>query len=189
MTGRHYSSAFKTRVVQRALVPGGPTVREIAKEVGVPEGTICRWRAEAGTVDDVSKKRRPPPEPSDLPPEPDRHPRSTREWPPGEKLRILGAAAQLKDEELGEFLRREGLHEVQLDEWRGEMLTALGQAPAARRDLRAQRLEELERELARKDKALAEVTALLVLRKKLTALFDDNSAEEGDSTDEKYGKK
>jgi len=78
---------------------------------------------------------------------------------------------------------------AQLDEWRAEMLTALGQAPPPpRKDPNAQRVQDLERELLRKDKALAEVTALLVLRKKLAALFD-TSEEEGDSTDEKYGKK
>lgn len=189
MSGRHYSPAYKARVMQRLMSPGGPTALDVAKEFGVPHGTVCRWRSEAGTVDEVSKKRRRSPAPSDAPADLERHPRSTREWPPGEKLRVLGAVAQLKDEELGEFLRREGLHEAQLEEWRAEMLTALGQAPAPRRAPGARRLQELERELIRKDKALAEVTALLVLRKKLTALFDDDSAEEGDSTDEKYGKK
>ena len=50
-------------------------------------------------------------------------------------------------------------------------------------------MRELERELARKEKALAEVTALLVLEKKAQALFGSSLAEEGDSTDERYDKK
>ena len=111
-----------------------------------------------------------------------------REWPAAEKLRILGAAAQLEDNALGEFLRREGLHMSQLDEWRAEVLAALGRPAAGRREPNARRVQELEREVARKDKALAEVTALLVLRKKLAALFA-SSEEEGDSTDEKFDKK
>jgi hypothetical protein len=49
-------------------------------------------------------------------------------------------------------------------------------------------VRELERELARKDKALAEVTALLVLEKKVQTLFA-TSAGEGDCTDEKYERK
>jgi transposase len=185
---RMYPAAFKARMAQRLTMPGAPTAKALSKEVGVPQTTLCRWRAEAGRVDDVSRKKRRGNE-TGQPGEPaERHPRSTRDWPPGEKLRILGMAAQLKDEELGELLRREGLHMAQLDEWRAEMLTALGQAPPPRKDPNAQRVQELERELSRKDKALAEVTALLVLRKKLAALFD-SSEEEGDSTDEKYGKK
>ena len=186
---RIYPAAFTARMVQRLTMPGAPTVKALAEEVGVPETTLCRWRKEASRFGDVSRKKgrgsesRKPGEAAE------RAPRSTRDWPPGEKLRILGAAAQLKDEELGELLRREGLHMAQLDEWRAEMLTALGQAPPPpRKDPNAQRVLDLERELVRKDKALAEVTALLVLRKKLAALFD-TSEEEGDSTDEKYGKK
>jgi transposase-like protein len=188
MGARRYSEAFKARMVERMTTPGGFTALQLAREVGVPRGTLTRWRLEAGTVDSVSRKRPPPENPGSSAELPERHARSAREWPPAEKLRILGAAAQLKDEELGELLRREGLHMAQLDEWRAEVLAALGQAPPPRKDPNAQRLRELEHELARKDKALAEVTALLVLRKKLVALFD-SSAEEGDSTDEKYGKK
>lgn len=188
MSGRHYSAAFKARMVQRMTGPGGPTGVELARETGVPGSTLGRWKARASEGESVSRKKSRPPEAGKTGESSERHARSSREWPPAEKLRILGAAAQLKDEELGELLRREGLHMAQLDEWRTEVLSALGQAPAPRKDPNAQRVQELERELTRKDKALAEVTALLVLRKKLAALFD-SSGEEGDATDEKYGKK
>ena len=184
----HYPAAFKARMVQRLTLPGAPTLKALSKEVGVPLTSLSRWRAEASRVDGVSRKKGRRKESGQPGEGPERPPRSTRDWPPGEKLRILGAAAQHKDEELGEFLRREGLHMAQLDEWRAEMLTALGQAPARRKDPNVQRVQELERELVRKDQALAEVTALLVLRKKLAALFD-SSEEEGDSIDEKFGKK
>jgi hypothetical protein len=105
-----------------------------------------------------------------------------------EKVRVVAAAAQLKDEELGEFLRREGLHSAQLEEWREGIVTALGGPAPRTRNPDAKRVRELEREVARKDKALAEVTALLVLEKKLQALFG-TSAGEGDSTDDPSEKK
>jgi transposase-like protein len=188
MTGRHYTSGFKARMVQRLTGPNAPTAKDLAAEVGVTGSTLGRWVAKAGTVDDVSRKK-PPPNPSHGAADaPERHQRSGREWPAVEKLRVLGAAAQLDDDALGEFLRREGLHMSQLDEWRVEILAALGQPASARKDPNARRVLELEREVARKDKALAEVTALLVLRKKLAALFD-SSEEEGDCTDEKNDKK
>jgi len=114
--------------------------------------------------------------------------RSTREWSPAEKLRVVAMADQLKDAELGALLRREGIHLAQLEQWREEMLTAMGSPLPRRKSPDARRILELERELARKDKALAEVTALLVLRKKLQALFGD-SAEEGESVDEDNEKK
>ena len=186
MSGRPYPEAFKVRMVQRMLSPGGPTATDISRETNIPQVTLSRWRRAATSVGDMARKHRdPPPEASG---ESELPARSTREWAPAEKLRVITAAAALKDEELGEFLRREGLHLAQLEEWRDEVLTALGAAPARRKDPDGAKVRELERELARKDKALAEVTALLVLRKKLDALFGP-SAEEGDPTDRKPDKK
>jgi transposase-like protein len=119
---------------------------------------------------------------------PEHDARSTRDWPAAEKLRVVAAAAQLTDEHLGEFLRREGIHQAQLDEWRSDILAALGAHPSRPAPGDARKMRELERELARKDKALAEVTALLVLRKKLEALFG-TEAEEGTSPDPKNDKR
>ena len=185
MTGQRYAPGFKARMVQRLAGPNPPTAKDLAAEVGVPGSTLGRWVTKASTVDRVSKKQPPKHPPGE---DEERHLRAKREWPAAERLRILGAAAQLEDQALGEFLRREGVHQAQVDEWRAEMLSALGQPSAARKDPNTRRIQELERELARKDKALAEVTALLVLRKKTEALFK-SSEEEGDSTDEKYEKK
>lgn len=89
-------------------------------------------------------------------------------------------AANLPEGELGAFLRRHGLHEAQLEEWRRKVEEAsLGalekprRKGPKRRSPEAKRVQELERELNRKDKALAEVTALLALKKKLNALLGD----------------
>ena len=105
--------------------------------------------------------------------------------PAAEKLRLVKEAAELSEEELGAFLRRNGLHESQLEEWRRKVeeaaLGALVKSKKSRRQQspEAKRIRELERELNRKDKALAEVTALLALKKKLEALLgdgDDNTS-------------
>ena len=95
--------------------------------------------------------------------------------PPVEKFRLVMEAARLSEEELGELLRRNGLHEAQLEEGRKKMEEALAGPKKGRRrkSPEAKRVEQLERELNRKDKALAEVTALLVLKKKLDALLGD----------------
>jgi transposase len=166
-------------MVQRMTSPGGPSAMDLGEEVGVPHQTLSRWRKEASSLGDMGKNKKPP--------HPERASRSSTQWTPEEKLRVVAAASQLEDEQLGEFLRREGLHAAQLEQWRAEVLAALG---AVRRpaDGTAKVVRELERELARKEKALAEVTALLVLRKKAEALFGV-ADEEGSSTDEKYGKK
>lgn len=189
MSGRRYSEAFKERMVRRMTAPGGPCAQHLSQEINVPGWTLGRWLRAAAIVHGVGKKKIPgtgePPAPS---PVIERESHSTREWSPAEKLRVVAAAAQLKDEELGAFLRREGIHLAQLEEWRADILAALGSPAARGKSPDAKRVRELERELARKDKALAEVTALLVLEKKVQALFG-NSAEEGGSTDDKYEKK
>jgi len=109
-----------------------------------------------------------------------------QDWTPEEKLQAVIEAASIPEEELGAFLRRQGVHEAQLREWRQQLLQGLEQpAPGARkkRTPEARRVRQLERELERKDKALAEAAALLVLQKKVQALWGD----EDDDTTKKSG--
>jgi transposase-like protein len=89
--------------------------------------------------------------------------------------------------ELGEFLRKNGIHGAQLEQWRKEALAGLG-APLRQRSTKnspeAKKIRELEREVTRKDKALAETAALLVLKKKAQAIWGD----EDDDTIPRNGK-
>lgn len=95
-------------------------------------------------------------------------------------------AAEVGEEGLGQLLRREGLHEATLAEFRQEVLEAAAKGFEAARRPRSgmppeeARIHRLEAELARKEKALAEAAALLVLRKKAEALFPGE--EEGGNT-------
>ena len=100
--------------------------------------------------------------------------KSPRRWTPQEKLRVLNEASKLSGEELGAFLRREGLHGAQLEEWRRLAIEALGAAKKrSRKSPEVRRVKELEKELRRKEKALAEVTALLALKKKVQEIWGD----------------
>jgi len=96
-------------------------------------------------------------------------------------MRVVIEAEGLGPAELGEFLRREGLHEATLAQWKQAATEALS---PSNRDPKAQRIAELEKQLARKDKALAETAALLLLQKKVQALWavaDDDIAETTES--------
>jgi len=87
-------------------------------------------------------------------------------------LRVVIAAQGLDETALGAFLRREGVHEAQLVEWRAAAEAALGTRPGrAGSTPETERIRALERELGRKDRALAETAALLVLKKTMTATF------------------
>ena len=109
-----------------------------------------------------------------------------KKWTPSEKLRVVVEAAGLGDEKLGEFLRREGLHLAQVKEWQavaeGSFVeVARGKAsPSAE----SKRIKELEREVLRKDKALAEAAALLILQKKAEAIWGARD----DATRDKSGR-
>jgi len=167
-----YSAAFKERVVRRLVGPSATSASALAEELGLPQPTLSRWLREARTVAPMASKKTTP--------------KSPRDWTPAEKLRVVAAAQDLDDENLGEFLRREGLHKEQLDQWR-EAATAALQAAKPRKavvseDMR--RIKKLEAELDRKTKALAEAAELLVLKKKVQAIWGD----EDDSTPERSGK-
>ena len=108
-------------------------------------------------------------------------PRRPEDWSAQERMRVVIEAEGLGPAELGEFLRREGLHEATLAQWKQAATEALS---PSNRDPKAQRIAELEKQLARKDKALAETAALLLLQKKVQALWavaDDDIAETTES--------
>ena len=93
-------------------------------------------------------------------------------------------AAALNEAELGDYCRRRGIFPEQIAIWREacEMANDWDRAAATRiaketRDDR-KRIQQLERELARKEKALAEAAALLVLRKKAAAIWGPADGED-----------
>jgi len=163
-----YSEKFKAAQVRRMAGPRGISASALEAEVGVPQPTLSRWLREAGSVGDMAEDDG----------KGSAKTRARKTWTAAEKLRVLGATSGVDDAMLGEILRREGLHSDVLRRWREEALQGLspGRADKASSADRT-RIKELERELRRKEKALAEAAALLVLRKKLEALhwFEDDA--------------
>ena len=181
-----YSEPFKEKMVQKMAGPNARSATSLSEEVGVPQGTLSRWLKQASTVPAVSKKtttrkkrRRSPT---------GRRAKRPQDWTPQQKLQAVLEAAVLGDDELGEFLRRKGLHEAQLEQWREQLTTAAPEVFGSRRRAKMspelKRIRELEKELLRKDKALAEAAALIVLKKKALAIWGD----EDDDTDPRSGK-
>ena len=165
-----YTTGFKGRMVQRMGGREGITATALAREVGVSQNTLSRWLREASkvvpTVAAMSKKKSA------------KRSRSRRRTAK-EKLQVVLEAAALSDDDLGAFLRSQGLHEAQLKEWRSKAMEA---AEGALKDPHGKgsentperrKIRELEADLGRKDKALAEVSALLILKKKFQNLMGD----------------
>jgi transposase len=158
-----YSSSFKDRMVRRLVGRDAVSATALSSEVGVSQATLSRWLKNAGNVPSMTKSRNGP------------RPPSRKQWTASEKLRAIVDAAALPDKELGEFLRREGLHEADLKRWRETAEAALGgdSREKIQKVADARRMKELERELRRKEKALAETAALLVLKKKVQEIWGD----------------
>lgn len=170
---KSYSESFKRKMVARLLLPNAPSAYALSKEVGVSQPTLSRWTRALGSVVSVSTKKTPGTASRSRRPE---------DWTAQDRLRIVMEASRLEEAELGELLRREGLHEEVLSQWREAALEALQPAGRARGADR-KRIKELERDLAKKEKALAETAALLVLKKKVQAIWgdaDDDTSEEND---------
>ena len=111
--------------------------------------------------------------------------RRPEDWSPHERLRALEETSKLNDAELGEYLRREGLHEETLATWRAAALQGLGPTTAPRaKEAERKRIAKLERELARKEKALAAANALLELQKKVQAIWADAESDTDEESDE-----
>ena len=167
-------------MVQKLADPRGPSANQLAQEVGVPQSTLSRWRlravsasmAEPLSLTDPRRSRMAAKRPQD--------------WSAEEKLAAVIEAATVPDEEFGAFLRRQGLHEAHLEQWRQQLLSGLDTraARSSKPAAQARRVKELEKELRRKDKALAEAAALLVLQKKVQQIWGD----EDDDTPKKSGR-
>jgi transposase-like protein len=148
-----YGQAYKDRIVARLLAPESSAVDVVSREVGVSVATLERWRATALSQGPTGGSQR---------------------WTATARLEAVIATATMDEASRNAWCREQGLYLAELEAWKQDAIAGLGEpraasAAEARQDRR--RVKELERELHRKDKALAETAALLVLAKKLSAVF------------------
>ena len=153
-----YSIPYKQKMIERLTGANPESSRAVSAETGVAQETLSRWLRDANSLPGVNIKKR------------------VRHWPIDQKIRVLAVAAKTPGSELPALLVHEGLILAELEQWRLALGSDVGGSVTVMRQLR-----KLERELARKDKALAEMAALLILKKKVGHLW----ADEDDDTDNK----
>lgn len=152
-----YGQNYKDRVVARLLPPEGSAAELVSREVGVSVATLERWRAEALAN---AAGRQPG--------------NGSQRWTAAARLEAVIATAAMDEASRSAWCREHGLYPAELDGWKRDAIAGLGEprgASAGETKQDRRRIRELERELHRKDKALAETAALLVLSKKLSAVF------------------
>ncbi len=154
-----YGQTFKNKAVARLLPPESESLEVVSRETGISVGTLERWREDAQS-----------------------RPARGRAWTAGARLEAVVTTAAMNEADKSAWCRSHGVYPEDLARWRASATTAL----AAPEELRAspqatraaaKRIKELERELLRKDRALAETAALLVLSKKVQAIFNKGEDE------------
>jgi transposase len=175
-----YTQRFKSNMVRKMACPNGLSASALSREQGIPQQSLSRWLREANVVDEPGN--------SSISEEPRRIMSSKRPQDKSaeEKLKIVIEAETVAEDQLGAFLRRNGIHEAQLREWRGMMLSGLQKParPSSKTSEETRRIHELEKELLRKDKALAEAAAILILKKKVQSIWGG----EDEPTDKRNGR-
>ena len=154
-----YGQKFRDSAVARLLPPESCPVATLSATIGISVGTLERWRAEtlanaSGNSGGWGASR----------------------WTPVARLEAVIATAAMDEATRGAWCREQGVYPTELEAWKQDAIGGLGEprerkAAATKQERR--RIKELERELHRKDKALAETAALLVLSKKLSAIFHE----------------
>ena len=155
-----YGQAFKDQAVARLLPPESASIETVGRELSISPSTLERWRAQALSM-----------------------PARVRAWTAAARFEAVLATAALDETGKSAWCREHGVYPQTLEQWRQSATQALAEPDETRaspRETRAdrQRIKELERELRRKDKALAETAALLVLSKKLEAIFPRDKDED-----------
>ncbi len=164
---RNYSTEFKKRAVEKSYSSSSTSVNRLSQEIGIPESTLRDWRKKysIGNIMTESKKEK-----------------LSIDWTPEEKLQALMQTASMSEHELGEYLRKNGLHSSDIKSWKVECLGGFKQVgrPKLPEEVKVLRKEKkvLERDLNRKNKALAEMSARIIFLKKSHLIFGGNEDDE-----------
>ena len=173
-----HSPEFQEQALSKARTRGKRTLESVATELNMPLGTLKGWLKRSGFEGEALPHAATLP--GDVP---------ARQWSSAQRLLALQESHALSGAALHAWCREKGLFEHQLKQWRDafcapvqtSVVSAAAQrvANTALRELQA-RHDRLQREMRRKDRALAEAAALLVLQKKFQALVLQQS--EGEDT-------
>jgi len=154
-----YNKTFKQRAVARLLPPESISPRQLSVELGVRVDTLDRWRSAALA-----------------------EPAHERLWTAEARLDAVVTTATLDASARSAWCREKGVYPSELDRWSAGAVAALaepGETRATQQQTREdrRRIKVLERELGRKEQAVSEAAALLVLSKKLSAVFCESGDE------------
>lgn len=163
-----YSEERKQAILSKLLPPLNMSVAEVARNEGIGLQTLYNWRDKA--------KQQGRPVPGSKP--------TSEHWSAEAKFATVLETASLNEAELSEYCRAKGLYVDQVKAWKADALRGFMSSREQELEAKRQRqadhkeIKQLKSELRRKEKALAETAALLVLRKKLNALWENDNEDD-----------
>lgn len=162
-----YTAEQKQAIVARMMPPQNEPVAKLSEVTGVTEVTLYKWRKEARAAGSATPGNG----------------QTSDKWSSQDKFLVVMETFAMNEADLAEYCRRKGLYREQIEAWKEVCLQANGQAFDQAKQLNGQLKEEqqrakaLEKDLQKKEKALAEAAALLLLRKKAQAIWGDEEEE------------
>lgn len=163
-----YSPERKEAILQKMAPPQSMTVAELASQEGISTATLYNWRKAARVRGAILPSNSAKPD----------------KWSSEEKFRTVLETAPMSEAELSEYCRKHGLFPEQIEAWKGACIGANALSDEqSKHNLQAvraekRRVKKLETELQRKEKALAELAALLTLSKKAEAIWGHKDEDE-----------
>lgn len=162
-----YSKELKEKLLEKMLSDSSTSVAELSRETGIHENTLRRWKSD-GLKKGLS---------------PSTKYKTADKWSSQDKFLIVLETAAMSEIELSEYCRKKGFYPEQVKAWKDACVQANGgvaeEAARLNQELKKKEQEnkKISKELERKEKALAETAALLVLRKKANAIWGDEEEE------------
>lgn len=156
---KRISPERKAATLAKLLPPYNMTVAAVAQMEGISETTLYNWRNQA------KSERKPVPGAED-------------QWSAEARFAVIVETATLSEAEVAEYCRKKGLYPEQLVQRRQGFLQTENPGDKAALKQSQKEIKQLKKELVRKEKALAEAAAILVLRKKLTDYYGETDADD-----------
>lgn len=163
MTNNAYSNDFKNAAIQKLLSPNSLGLTGTAHQLGLPTSTLFGWKIKYAKSSVMRNKN---------------NRTLANDWTPEQKLEAIIETSKMSENELGEYLRSKGLNSCDLEAFRNSFINGQ-QASRGRPKLDPELVQlrqdnkELKRDLNKKDKALAEFSARVILLKKSRLIWGD----------------
>lgn len=159
MSHKRYSKEYKQRILESLMPPQNKSVPQVSEEEGINRNTLYGW---------VKKAR------DNGANIPNSSPSHQKKWRKEDKFKMVMETYSMNEAELSAYCREHGLYVSEIKEWANRLEQSLDEkVDSAELTAERKRASKLEKELKRKEKALAEAAALLVLRKKADAIWGE----------------